>query len=69
MSAHNLHRIYGSVFQHVKAPCATCAFRKPHGEWEGYCTARGKVLSWREPERQSKRCADYTEVTPEPTNA
>ena len=54
----NLHRIMGAHFQHVKQPCETCAHREPYGEWEGFCALRKKVLSWAEPERQSRRCPD-----------
>lgn len=58
----NLHRIAGSRFQHVKPGlCERCAFRKPYGEWEGYCTARDKVLSYKEPGKGRPRCDDFRE--------
>lgn len=56
----NLHRIAGSTFQREKVGlCERCAFRRDCGEWQGYCTARNKVLSY-EPKRKKKsRCADF----------
>lgn len=54
----NLHRIMGAKFQHTKPNlCPNCKFRLPHGDWEGFCTARGKVLS--APIHKSGKCDDY----------
>lgn len=59
-SPQNLHRIMGSTFQHAKPGlCECCAFRRPHGEWEGYCTTRGKILSYKAPGKGKSRCGDY----------
>lgn len=60
MSARNLHRITGAVFQHAKPGlCDTCALRRPCGEWEGYCTARNKILSYASKPARRPRCDDY----------
>lgn len=62
-STRNLHRIMGGRFEHVKPNlCPTCRFRQPHGEWEGYCAAHGKVLSAAKESVKKPRCADYQET-------
>ena len=51
----NLHRIMGRTFQHAKAQCPACLYRRDYGEWEGYCTLRDKILSYTE---HPGRCSD-----------
>lgn len=59
----NLHRIMGSKFQRVKPNlCPTCKFRQAYGEWEGFCEARGKVLSAAKSGSVKGRCGDYEAV-------
>jgi hypothetical protein len=59
MTAQNLHRIMGSRFQHAKPGlCERCALRQPYGEWEGYCTARQKILSATTSTKQG-RCPEF----------
>lgn len=56
----NLHRIMGSTFQHVKTGlCEHCALRSDYGGWEGYCTARKKILSANAKPAKKPRCEDY----------
>lgn len=56
----NLHRIMGSRFLHAKPGlCERCALRQPYGEWEGFCTARNKVLSAPNPKTKTGRCAEF----------
>jgi hypothetical protein len=56
-NAQNLHRIMGAVFQHAKPGlCDRCALRQPYGEWEGYCTAKGKILSYTSKPAKRPRC-------------
>ena len=60
MSARNLHRIMGSVFQHNKPGlCETCAHRRDYGDWEGYCALRGKILSVAPERKRKPRCEEY----------
>lgn len=60
MTTRNLHRIAGSTFQHAKPGlCETCALRRPYGEWEGYCTVREKILSYKPAGPRKPRCDDY----------
>ena len=65
MSARGLHKLAGATFQHVKPGlCERCVFRRPHGEWEGYCTARNKILSYKPAGKGTPRCSDFVEAEP-----
>lgn len=57
-----LHKLMASTFQHAKPGlCEHCVFRKDYGDWEGYCTARNKVLSYNSKPAKNPRCGDYKE--------
>lgn len=61
----NLHRLMGATFQHAKPGlCERCAFCQPRAGWEGYCTARGKVLSYKPAGKGKPRCEDFSEAPP-----
>lgn len=61
MNSQNLHKIMGSHFEHIKPNlCPTCAFYYPHAVWDGYCKAKGKLLS-APTEAKKPRCKDYSE--------
>ena len=62
----NLHRLMGATFQHAKPGlCERCAFCQPRAGWEGYCTARGKVLSYKPAGKGKPRCDDFSEAEDE----
>lgn len=66
-NAQNLHHLMGATFQHAKPGlCERCVLRKPYGEWEGYCAARNKILSYKAPGKGKPRCPDFKAA--EPTN-
>jgi RNA polymerase subunit RPABC4/transcription elongation factor Spt4 len=55
----NLHRITGSRFMHEKPNlCPSCKHRKEHGDWQGFCTVKGKILSVAK-EGAKGRCKDF----------
>jgi hypothetical protein len=63
MSMQNLHKIMGSRFEHIKPNlCPTCQFYRQHQVWDGYCTAKAKLLS-APTEAKKPRCKDFQEVS------
>lgn len=64
----NLHRITGATFQHEKPGlCERCTHRTDYGQWQGYCTARRKTLSFHELKLGGKpRCDDFAAAAQEP---
>ncbi len=55
----NLHRIMGAKFMHEKVGlCEHCALRREYGEWQGFCTAKQKILSAGK-EGKKHRCKDF----------
>jgi hypothetical protein len=61
----NLHRIMATRYQHSKPLlCPTCVYRRPYGEWEGYCDAKRKILSAPRAKKTYKRerCDQYQPV-------
>jgi hypothetical protein len=65
MASNYVPRVMASVFLHVKQQCPTCLHRRDHGEWEGYCTLKSRVLSWAAEDRSVKRCKDNATLATE----
>jgi hypothetical protein len=59
----NLHRLMGGTFLHAKPRlCAQCRFRQVYEPWEGYCSARGRILSAARIGAKRGRCAVYEQA-------
>jgi hypothetical protein len=60
-SARGLHKLFGSRFLKAKVGlCDQCLFRRDYYDWEGFCTARDKILSTPKPGTKKGRCPAYT---------